>query len=128
MDYHCLSLLPGYLLGRYTTDRAVLLKKAYLQQKLASDEKNSIEIMRNISISVKSINNITIIQSEIIDTREIYDQLLCNDHKAFLPSYGEFEKDLPFKVNKMLTIHLDSLASCFSSIDNLLRNISNGNN
>ncbi|GJQ78368.1 hypothetical protein Trydic_g22194 [Trypoxylus dichotomus] len=124
-----LFLLAGYLLGRYTTDRAILLKKAYLQQKFALDEKNFVELMKNISISIRNINNFTIIiQTESVDTREVYEQLLCNDHKAFLPSYGEFTKELPFKINKMLTIHLDSLANCFTSIDNLLRNISSTNN
>lgn len=122
-------LISGYLLGRYTTDRAILLKRTYLQQKFALDEKNSGDLMRNISFSLRSINNFTVIvQSEDVDAQDVYNKLLCNDSKAVPISYGEFAKDLPFKINKMLTIHLDRLAMCFNSIDNLLRNISSSSN
>lgn len=124
-----LSPFPGYLFGRYTTDRALLLKRAYIQQKLLLEDQNPIEVIRNLSISVRNINNMTSnILMETVDMREVYDVIRCSGSDLdALPSFEEFRDDFGLKINKVLIVHLEGLVKCFDHVDRYLRNVSGVN-
>nr|XP_022904484.1 uncharacterized protein LOC111416643 [Onthophagus taurus] len=111
-----LFLIAGYLLGRYTTDRAILLRQAYVRQKLF-DEK--IDNLKNISESLKKINLIHLQPSQNITF--IYEEWNnCVKSKNELP---EIKEDANVMISKVLRTHLENLSNCYNTVENLLRSI-----
>lgn len=116
-----LSLLGGFLLGRYATDRAILLKNAALQERQHTEEKFSHDIMNNLTSLMNDINR-SISDAHITDFNLYLRKLNCTDasltthHNATHFDANMASNVINLKTTQFLNGHLRLLSACFTDI------------
>ncbi|KAF2881606.1 hypothetical protein ILUMI_24549 [Ignelater luminosus] len=117
------SVLGGFFLGRYATEKAMASQKTVVQQK------NSLETLNQLSFSINKINNLTATLSLLPSSKlatlnysELYNQLRCNSsHKATFPNYDNIKNDVNVRViNDIITTELNTLQLCYNNVSNFL--------
>lgn len=111
----------GFLLGRYATDRAILLKNAALQERQHTEEKFSHDIMNNLTSLMNDINR-SISDAHITDFNLYLRKLNCTDasltthHNATHFDANMASNVINLKTTQFLNGHLRLLSACFTDI------------
>ncbi|XP_018322886.1 uncharacterized protein LOC108735426 [Agrilus planipennis] len=120
------ALLGGYLLGRYATERALIIKKKTTLEDINVEDSKSFETLYRLSEITQQIHNSTKmlstsqqnLKSEHID--EIYKHIQCNIDFVKIPDKIQFQNDVPLEISKIVHNQLKSFEDCYKTVSELL--------
>lgn len=97
-------------------------------KKTILEQKDSLETLNQLSLSITKINNLTTTLSLLPSSRlatfnysELYNQLKCNSSYKTFPNYDNIESDVNVRlINDIITTELNTLQLCYNNISNFL--------